>query len=338
MRHLSCGALAGLLSAVAGLTGCTTLSTPVTPSSPSSPTTPVACKLDTPVAASAGYAYVCVDVTGGAPTPSYIDSYELNVNGTNAGSRAYTFPSGTCGHITGDGAGNIYQVALGTPATNITVYEFAANAGTLSPKRQFTATLSSEEVVPAADRNGNLYLQESNNSLVMFNALASGPATPAMTLTMPSAFTYMATDPSNNLYALEGSHVLEFADGFKTATPSKTMDVSSSIPSGATALALDNCGNVGISAETSGAASIYFYPPTVNGTATPTHSISSAGNFVQPTDLFIDSMGTTTVFDGNNGGAIFVDRYASDAEGAATPTFRYNEELSGQHPNRSVVY
>jgi len=305
MRHLSCGALAGLLSAVAGLTGCTTLSTPVTPSSPSSPTTPVACKLDTPVAASAGYAYVCVDVTGGAPTPSYIDSYELNVNGTNAGSRAYTFPSGTCGHI---------------------------------PKRQFTATLSSEEVVPAADRNGNLYLQESNNSLVMFNALASGPATPAMTLTMPSAFTYMATDPSNNLYALEGSHVLEFADGFKTATPSKTMDVSSSIPSGATALALDNCGNVGISAETSGVPSIYFYPPEVNGTATPTHSITGTGNFVQPTDLFIDSMGTTTVFDGNNGGAIFVDRYASDAEGDATPTYRYNEELSGQHPNRSVVY
>ncbi len=45
-------------------------------------------------------------------------------------------------------------------------------------------------------------------------------------------------------------------------------------------------------------------------------------------------MGTTTVFDGNNGGAIFVDRYASDAEGNATPTYRYNEELSGQHPNR----
>ncbi len=150
MRHLGNGALAGLLVAVAGLTGCTTLYTPVTPSSPSSPTTPVACKLDTPVAAAAGYAYVCVDVTGGSPHAVLYRflSADVNVNGTNAGKTAYTFPSGTCGHITGDGAGNIYQVALGTPATNITVYEFAANAGVLSPKRQFTATLSSEEVVP----------------------------------------------------------------------------------------------------------------------------------------------------------------------------------------------
>jgi hypothetical protein len=315
------------------LAGCGWGGTPPSPTPPVLP--PATCAKNTPLAAGAGYAYVCVQATG---IGNYIQSYVATSNGTNTGHTAYVLPTGgACGRLTGDGAGTLYQVVEGTPDTNITVLVLAANSGTLNLLRSFTATLGSEEIVPAADQSGNLYLQEADNTLVKFDAQASGPATPVWTLPMSAGFSDMATDSSGNLYAAQANSILEFPAGFSTAAPSKTMDVSASAPDGITAIGLDNCSNLAITTS-SPQASIIFFPPAVDGTESSTRTIQGGTNFVQPTDVFIDSTGVTTIFDGNFGGSIDVLRYADGAQGKAAPISHYFEGLGQQHPNRSTVY
>jgi len=145
-----------------------------------------------------------------------------------------------------DGNGNLYVLALANAGySNVSVYVYAIlGNGTLGQLRQFTWNAPSSAEGMAVDKSGNVFVNLQNGSINKFISSASGQTAPSATLSVTHLFYSMACDSSGNVYAYDGQTVEEFAAGFTSTTPIRTLSVNETSPTGDPDITVDSSGNI----------------------------------------------------------------------------------------------
>lgn len=196
-----------------------------------------------------------------------------------------TAPTGVAVDGAGDvfiaDSGNVYEVPFGPSGLNA------------SGQAKLASGLGSNLRL-AADGLGNLYVADPSNARVvkLGNLGQTGPTLVAQSETMMTAgFTApsaVAVDSNNNLYAIDGSNLLEVVGGL--GAPTTLLNTLN----GATGVAVDASGAVYISSP-GGTERI----PLVSGALVPGSATSIAATITNPTSIALDQSSNVYVTDGS---------------------------------------
>jgi hypothetical protein len=204
-------------------------------------------------------------------------------------------------------------LAISTTATGAT-----APASTL----QLPSTIVAFAVATGPD--GEIYvggaISESAGEVLVYEAGASGAATPAATLIGGGTGTftsplYLTVDSKGQLYVFSGDGSIEsFAKGATTAaSPVRYLTYPITTNDYFSGIGVDDAGEIFVTDEEDGI--IDVFSPGANGATAPTRSIStsSTGNFTQLTGLVVDGAGDVTVMNYNAADDPFGDVAAKPA-------------------------